>query len=147
MGPAEGKPTVYHWPVYLHVLRMVPFLLLLLLLARKSNRTRQTWWILPALILPLVFNWWLTKSGLTQQVSFLNESYLTFIVAMTILWLLSDSLVNISRLRTLVKVAAIFVLIGIFNLFSDVGLDMSLFSRGFNTIFAYALLSLRRLFQ
>ena len=139
MGPSEGKSTVYYWPVYWHVLRLVPFLLLLFLLARKSNRTRHAWWMLLAVAVPLVFNWGLEKSGITQQISFVHESYLTIVISLVFLWLLSDMLVNMSHRRTLVKAIAILVLTGIFGLFISVDFDLSFTSREFNTVLAYVL--------
>ena len=50
-GPREGSPVVYHWPLYLHLLRLLPWVALLVLLLLKPNRSVAAWSVLlPALI-------------------------------------------------------------------------------------------------
>lgn len=101
---------VYYWPAYLYALRLVPFLLLLLLLVRKPNRTLSTYWMLPAVVLPLVFNWGLEKSGVTRYIPFVHDSYLVLVVALVCLWLLADLLINRGRVMKVILTLVILVL-------------------------------------
>ena len=89
---------VYYWPAYLHTVRLVPLLLLLFLLVRKPNRSLSTYWMLPAVAVPLVFNWGLEKSGVTRYIPFVHDSYIVLVVSLVCLWLLSDLLINRGRI-------------------------------------------------
>jgi hypothetical protein len=124
MGPKQGEPTFYYWPVYAHASRLFPLLLLMFLLARRPNRNRGAWWILPALALPLLFNFGLERTGVTQYIPHVHDSYAILIIAMTLLWLMADKLTDLTRKRALMNAVILFVLAGIIGLFSFSSLSM-----------------------
>ncbi len=117
MGPSEGEPTLYHWPLYLHAARLFLPLLFIALLFRAPNRTRNAWWVALALLLPLLLSWGIEKSGVTRFILPLHDSYTVFVYAMAFLWLLADKLGGLSRIRSLVYAAVILLLSGVIGLF------------------------------
>lgn len=131
MGPTQGEPTYYYWPVYMFALRLLPLLLLLLLLARKPNRSRGVWWILPAIILPLLFSYLLQRAEVTQYIPYVHDSYATLIIAMTLIWLMADKLTELTRKRALLNTVILFVLAGIIGLYSFSSLSLNDTSKGY----------------
>ena len=125
MGPSQGEPTFYYWPVYLHASRLLPLLILMLLLARRPNRNRNAWWILLALALPLLFNFGLQQTGVTQYIPYVHDSYAILIIAMMLLWLLADMLAVLTRKRALFNAVVIMVLAGVIGQFSFSSLNLN----------------------
>ena len=107
-----SEPVVYYWPAYIHAVRLVPLLALLLLLVRKSNRVLSTYWMLPAVAVPLAFNWGLEKSGATRYIYWVHDSYLVLVITLVWLWLLSDLLINRGRIMKCILTIVILALAG-----------------------------------
>lgn len=123
IGPAgsrEGEPVAYYWPVYIHMVRLIIPLALVVLLFRRPNRARGAWWVLPLPLIPLVTGLWIADAGdatnLFDFVGLLIETVTLPFFALAFLWLLADKLGNLPRLRTLTLAVGTLVLAGIIGL-------------------------------
>ena len=117
MGPSEGEPVLFVWPLYYHAARLLLPLILLVLLFRVPNRDWSAWLVLPlALIPPVLIAGGLDMAGAGPYVPFLYDGADILFFALAFLWLLSDKLVFKSRSTALRKAAILFIAPGIIGL-------------------------------
>ena len=109
MGPSEGEPVLFAWPLHFHAVRLLLPLILLVLLFRVPNRAWSAWLLLPlALIPPMMIAWGLDRAGVGRYLPFLYEAADVFFFGLAFLWLLSDKLAFKSRPTALGKAAVLF---------------------------------------
>lgn len=134
MGPAEGKPLVYNWPIYVHAARLLMPLVLVMLLMRKPNRTRDAWLVLlPALAIPVLVGWVTEQVGGNGIAGLVEDAMAMFLFALAFLWLLAYRLENLPRTTILARVISIFLAAGVIGLIgvSYLGLDVMLVPKAF----------------
>jgi hypothetical protein len=147
LGPREGDPTIHYWPFYVRGAWLILPLVLLALLCRRQNRTRDAWCVLlPASLLVLLSNWHLTIVDFDHSLGFLNDSVILFFFAVAFLWLLSYRLVYLPRLKTLAYAVWLLVLAGIIALpaisYMDVNLGLVSSALAFAALAAPTLLAM-----
>lgn len=137
LWPREGKPVAYHWPVYIHAVRLIMPLVLVALLLRRPNRRLSAWWaLLPTLALPVVVLWGTKKLmdiGLGGVMGFVGDNMTLFLFAMAFLWLTADRLGNQPRPKAFAGAMGTLVLAGSIGLLgiSALGYDAMLILTAF----------------
>ena len=147
LGPREGDPTIYYWPFYVRGAWLILPLVLVLLLCRRPNRTRDAWCVLlPASLLALLSNWHFKIIDFNYRLGFLNDSVIVFLFAVAFLWLLSYKLVYLPRLKTVVHAVWFLILAGIIALpaisYMDVNLGLVSSTLAFAALAAATLLAM-----
>lgn len=128
LGSSEGEPVLIYWPVYFHLVRLIPALIVVLLLLRAPNRTRSAWWILlPAVLLPVLSSWILELSVGTPFIHYLHDGVVLFLFAAAFLWLLADKITDVPRLDAFFRAAGLLLLAGVIGLFAVSVLGPGLF--------------------
>ncbi len=113
LGPREGDPTIYYWPFYIRGAWLILPLVLLALLCRRQNRTRDAWCVLlPASLLAWLSNWHFKIIDFDHRLGFLNDSVILFLFAIAFLWLLSYRVVYLPRLKTVAYAVWFLILAG-----------------------------------
>ncbi len=113
MGPEEGPPVAYCWPFYLHMVRLILALAVVVLLLRRPNRVLGAWWVMLPVVLFLLPGYFdFTQINLIQYFSFLLDSVAVFVFAMACLWLLADTLEGRARMTALALALLVLLLAG-----------------------------------
>lgn len=147
LGPGEGVPTEYYWPIYVRGAWLILPLVLVALLCRIPNRTRDAWCVLlPALLLPLVGERLLGEINFGQFLGFVGDSVTMFLFAVAFLWLLSYKLAYLPRLKTAAYAVWLLTLAGIIALpaisYLDVNLGLARSALVFGALAAATLLAM-----
>ena len=147
LGPREGDPTIYYWPFYIRGAWLILPLVLLALLCRRQNRTRDAWCVLlPASLLAWLSNWHFKIIDFDHRLGFLNDSVILFLFAIAFLWLLSYRVVYLPRLKTVAYAVWFLILAGAIALpaisYMDVNLGLVSSALAFAALAAATLLAM-----
>ena len=128
MGPEEGEPVVYYWPVYYHFAwLLIPLLLLMLLLRAVNRRSCCAWLLLLAILLLSLGNMWgIGQIGIFQVFSFVFDSLAIYLFGMSFLWLLSDNLLGRTHASAFLRALLILAVAGVIGLIGVSGFGLGL---------------------
>jgi hypothetical protein len=121
LGPKEGKAVAYNWKWYYNILPLsLFFILILLLVFVRANRTPRAWLIfVPLLIVNLLWSIFLKVLG-TGSVQSLIFSILfhSYTVGIASLWLLGHKIANRRRFITFLLALIIMAVAGLIGIIS-----------------------------
>ncbi|MBI2434841.1 MAG: hypothetical protein HYV26_18450 [Candidatus Hydrogenedentes bacterium] len=99
-GPGAGEAVHYSWPLYLHVIRFLPWLLLPFLLLQPDNRGSAVWKALPPAYalqaIEAALEIW-APWAVNGSLMFLADEAILLAFSLTTLWLLSTYLARLPR--------------------------------------------------
>ena len=110
LGPHESEPVTYNWNVVWNLVQIVPWFVLILLLQREPNRTRQAWMILVPVVLVYGLSLLVERALFAMGVDATPVSSVP--MGLGALWLLSYKLQPLSARKAFVVAAAILAAMG-----------------------------------
>jgi hypothetical protein len=116
LGPEEGAPVIYYWNPLWHLMRMAPWLILLLVLARKPNRNKK------ALVAPVaalavavavgLITMALALTGIEDQAG-MGQALALVALGLATVWLLADEFAGMDRVLAFFAAGAVMALVGV----------------------------------
>lgn len=116
VGPQEGEPVAFHWPLYLNLIVVLPWLLVVSLLFRPANLNRHAWLVLaPVIVLqvPLGLLGWALSNAIGGEVAVFFDMLLLFPLGLAAVFLLADMLGAWGRLGAFLGAACILAVVGV----------------------------------
>ncbi len=123
MGPHEGAPVAYHWSIWWHIVRLLPWAAWLAALATKRNRRERGWTVLIPVLGIHALILWPIYYGLTSFMpgfEVLVENASVAVLAVGAIWALSHLFESMTRIAAFGVAALIALIFGLLAAFAAV---------------------------